>query len=139
MTRAEEKLYLTMAKERLNRGQREYCKPSRFLTELPAENIDKSGLVPIKRETEQWSGSENSRGGLFAPMPKAKPIFKDTDAATAGKSGDIKLGDKVRHASFGDGLVVATSGSGEDLEISVAFPSQGVKKLLWRYAPLTKI
>ena len=40
---------------------------------------------------------------------------------------------------FGDGVAVAVSGSGDDMQVTVAFPAYGVKKLLWKYAPMKKI
>jgi DNA helicase-2/ATP-dependent DNA helicase PcrA len=72
-------------------------------------------------------------GSVFAPHPKPAPPAPPAERQL------IKLGDKVRHSKFGDGVVVTVSGSGEDMDLTVAFPGQGIKKLTWRYAPLKKI
>jgi DNA helicase-2/ATP-dependent DNA helicase PcrA len=53
--------------------------------------------------------------------------------------GDLAVGDKVRHAKWGDGVVVSLRGNGEEAEYQVAFPDGGVKKLLAQYAPLQKL
>ena len=131
MTRAQERLFLSAASRRLRRGNYEPSRPSRFLAELPQENIEKSGVIAPRRvETRDVPKLTDN---VFAPRPKPAPPAPPTMDRL------IKLGDKVRHAIFGDGVVVTVSGSGEDMQLSVAFPGQGVKQLMWRYAPLQKI
>jgi DNA helicase-2/ATP-dependent DNA helicase PcrA len=49
------------------------------------------------------------------------------------------VGDKVRHAKWGDGVVVSVRGKEDEAEYQVAFPDGGIKKLLAQYAPLTKL
>ena len=51
----------------------------------------------------------------------------------------INIGDKLRHAKFGDGVVVKVNGSGDDMILEIAFPHIGIKKLIWKYAPVKKI
>ncbi|MCL1905426.1 MAG: UvrD-helicase domain-containing protein [Clostridiales bacterium] len=131
MTRAKERLFISSAARRLQRGSYVPSRPSRFLQELPAKNIEKSGFTPQRRA--QTRPAERLTDNVFAPRPKPP--------APAPPSADrlIGLGDKVRHAKFGDGVVVTVTGSGEDMQMAVAFPGQGVKQLMWRYAPMKKI
>ncbi|MCL1974915.1 MAG: hypothetical protein FWG61_01975, partial [Firmicutes bacterium] len=105
--------------------------PSCFLTELPAAAVNKSSYTPPRQR--QKAHMSQYTNNVFAPHPKP--------AITAPSDSNhlIKLGDKVRHSMFGDGVVVKLSGSGEDLELTVAFPGQGIKQFLWRYTPIQKI
>ena len=48
-------------------------------------------------------------------------------------------GDKVQHAKWGIGTVVSISGSGEETQLQIAFPNEGIKKLMQKYAPLKKV
>ena len=52
---------------------------------------------------------------------------------------DWKIGDKVEHKAFGTGMVVNVSGEGDELELKVAFPNAGIKKLLANLAPIKKV
>jgi DNA helicase-2/ATP-dependent DNA helicase PcrA len=131
ITRAMERLFLSMASRRLRYGNYEPSFPSRFLAELPTENIEKSGFAQSRRPAPRLA--TKSIDNMFAPHPKPAP----SPSSPTGQL--VKLGDKVRHAKFGDGVVVALSGNGEDMQLSVAFPGQGIKQLMWRYAPLKKI
>ncbi|MCL2495915.1 MAG: UvrD-helicase domain-containing protein [Clostridiales bacterium] len=132
MTRAQEKLYLTAAARRLRRGNYEGSRASLFLAELPSHTLDKSGFVPPSRPQQQQQTvyTDNVFSPRVMPVPAAKP---------AGDGQLIRLGDRINHSTFGDGVVVTVSGSGEDMMLTVAFPGQGVKQLMWRYAPIKKI
>ena len=50
-----------------------------------------------------------------------------------------KAGDKARHAKWGIGTVVSVKGTGEEVELKIAFPGQGVRGLMQKYAPITKV
>ena len=50
-----------------------------------------------------------------------------------------KAGDKAAHSKFGTGTVISISGSGENTELQIAFPNQGVKRLVLKYAPIKKV
>ena len=49
------------------------------------------------------------------------------------------MGDKARHGKWGVGTVVSVKGEGEEVELKIAFPGQGVKGLMQKYAPITKV
>jgi DNA helicase-2/ATP-dependent DNA helicase PcrA len=118
LTRAKERVYLIHARQRNLFGRKSYNVPSRFLEEIPP------GLwEEYKKET-----------GFFKTTPAAPP------AAFHG-TGDFGflLGDKVEHKKWGPGVIVGTRGQGEDTELQIAFPGQGIKTVLTRYAPLRKV
>ncbi len=78
------------------------------------------------------SSGENVRpAGKHAP---SMPVPKKNN-----QTADLMLGDKVRHSKYGEGVVVAVKGSGEDAEVKVAFPAAGIKRFLVQYAALGKI
>ncbi|MFC0216167.1 DNA helicase PcrA [Paenibacillus chartarius] len=71
-------------------------------------------------------------GGAARPKPGAAPA--------PGGAVDCKVGDKVSHGKWGVGTVVAVKGSGDDTELQIAFPAPtGVKRLLAKFAPLSKV
>lgn len=121
LTRAKEKLYLVQARQRNLYGKSSYNVPSRFLAEIPQE----------LRE-EYKSGEE------FYKTTKAPVVLETVKSKLAG-SLDYSLGDKVEHNKWGQGVVVAMKGEGEDKELSVAFPGQGIKLLIAKFAPLRKV
>jgi DNA helicase-2/ATP-dependent DNA helicase PcrA len=60
-------------------------------------------------------------------------------AATGGEKEGWKAGDRVQHKKWGVGTVVRVNGTAKDLELDVAFPNQGVKRLLAAFAPIEKV
>jgi DNA helicase-2/ATP-dependent DNA helicase PcrA len=152
ITRAEEMLYLTSARMRTLFGRTNYNAVSRFLLEIPSELIEGT-------ERPGQPGSNHRAGGAFGGRAGENRLFAGKAAASSapaafarsiGQPGklpqhgaaagmDWKLGEKVKHAKWGIGTVVKTKGSGEDLELDIAFPSPiGIKKLLAKFAPIEK-
>ena len=131
MTRAKERLFLSAANRRQLWGRYETNLNSRFLAEIPPRLLQVSGVAqPGVREEYRASARPVS---VFAAPPPPPP----RNEATAGSL--IQVGDKLRHSKFGDGVCVSVSGSGADLMVTVAFPAHGVKKLMWKYAPMKKL
>lgn len=132
MTRARERLILSAAGRRLVWGSYGYNLPSRFIKEIPPELLDCQGDRPLERPSPRQSSADNRRVNLFQQDP---PMMKKKSLPPAA----IGLGDRVEHAKFGRGVVVAAEGEGESLTLRIAFPGQGIKQLLWSYAPMKKI
>lgn len=59
--------------------------------------------------------------------------------ASGGEAMAWKAGDKVKHKAWGTGTVVRVGGTAKDLELDVAFPEKGIKRLLAAFAPIEKI
>lgn len=132
ITRAQQRLFLTAANRRFVWGKEEASKTSRFLDEIPRHLLKCTGIAAYQaKETKIPVGTKKTTS-LFQPYVAVPPEKKQAPA-------QIFVGDKLRHAKFGDGVVVALSGSGEDLQVNVAFPDTGIKKLMWKYAPIKKI
>ncbi|MBL8392254.1 MAG: UvrD-helicase domain-containing protein [Candidatus Accumulibacter sp.] len=115
VTRARRQLYLTHAQTRLLHGQTRYCLPSLFLDELPAELLRRSS-----RASSATRAAGTSTGSYQA----------------AGDSG-LRIGQSVRHARFGVGVIVASEGSGEQARVQIHFGSGGMKWLALSIARLT--
>ncbi|HOV78991.1 MAG TPA: DNA helicase PcrA [Bacillota bacterium] len=122
VTRAKERLYLTHCWRRTLYGVQRYNLPSRFLEEIP-EYLMSGDDLP--------DGKDGVHPANSAPDLKA-------DGKRLPQPGEFVLGDKVRHGKWGVGVVVGLRGADEDLEYKVAFPEQGIKVLLARYAPLER-
>jgi len=156
LTRARKRLYLTRSEVRSMWGQSQYNPASQFIEEIPAE------LVEWKREgASRQSGGWGSGaaigssryGGSFwgagtARSAGASPsagFNADVPAAVAKSRVQpqkeivaVSVGDKVNHTSFGNGTVLAVEGAGDKTVAKVKF-DVGEKRLLLRYAPLTKL
>jgi len=133
ITRAEKRLYLTHARMRSLYGRTNANRESRFLGELPEEVLERTGSKP---KPLPWEDK---------PLPQAKAIVgrTATKSRTMQSSGAEGLawnvGDKAEHGKWGIGTVVQTRGTGDQLEIDIAFPAVGVKRLLAKFAPIKKV
>ena len=143
MTRAKERLFLTMAAHRtLGGGPRSMGRPaggvpSRFLGDIPRELTNIAGAAG-----SEPSISERGPGVRLRPPAINRPSEGTGGAGNATKaSSPFRPGDRVGHATFGEGVVVAclAAPSGDDFEVTVAFKGQGVKRLLATYAMLEKL
>lgn len=140
ITRAEKKLTVSCAKQRMLRGEIRFNPMSRFLNEIPAEFL----------ETERRMFEKEER---IAPVPNAKQQarkafhqqpFQSHSAAkqftvTKGKGLDYTVGDRVSHMKFGEGTVKVITEGGRDYEVTVEFDSAGVRKMFASFAKLQKL
>jgi DNA helicase-2/ATP-dependent DNA helicase PcrA len=128
LTRAKERLFLSYAAERRLGGYAGLREPSRFLLEMPAEAV-----VPIGgRRGEPGAGRPATwPGRVSEPSPDPGPDPADEYP--------LRVGARVRHASWGDGLLTGIQRDGEDVVVTVNFVSVGRKRLLLKYAPLEEV
>ena len=147
ITRARKKLFLTRAEQRLLYGATRYKLPSRFISELPEEYIEKTDTLP-KRTAQATHINSGSFGGSYGgssyagrssyigggqpkrPAPRA--------AAEAKPKVTFAAGDTVRHGVFGEGRVVSAIPMGGDTLLEVEF-AVGKKKLMAKFAPIEKV
>ncbi|WVE62069.1 DNA helicase PcrA [Enterococcus faecium] len=132
MTRAEEALYLTNAFSRTLYGRTQYNRPSRFVEEIDQELLEIEGMRPTPKKTPVFA----KKTAYSYKQPETAVV--PSKSATGGENNSWKPGDKVKHKKWGLGTVVRVSGTSKDLELDVAFPSQGVKRLLAAFAPIEK-
>ncbi|MGD2121319.1 MAG: UvrD-helicase domain-containing protein [Gemmatimonadota bacterium] len=141
ITRAQDRLYLTHARQRRRAGEYMFGRLSPFV-----EAIDES-LVEERSSRRATRSFETGLGIGFGRRPgkkrKAEKPREDWSDAFVEEEMNQDLprfvkGERVAHPTFGSGTVLEVSGFGPDLKVSVKFDSVGVKKLLARYADLEK-
>ncbi len=132
ITRARERLYLSRAAVRSAWGAPQYHPASRFLDEIPPELVQWERLE---------SAIDQARSGRRMGGSAMESLAQRRDLARASSKPAISLspGDRVTHDSFGLGTVVRVEGDGDKAMAHVDFGSEGVKRLLLRYAPVTKL
>jgi DNA helicase-2/ATP-dependent DNA helicase PcrA len=123
-TRAMRQLYLTYAEQRRMHGVDSYGAPSRFIAEIPAQ------LVEEVRPRVQVSRPSYAPAQRPPNLPARGPRFLDDGP------GSLKLGQRVRHQKFGDGVVLNVEGQGSNARVQVNFERQGTKWLMMGYANL---
>lgn len=140
ITRAERRLYLLNAFSRTLYGRTQYNKPSRFI-----EEIDDTLLEVIGRNIASPKSSQ--RPTIVQNRPAQRTVSTYQQPTKSGVSSKQQSGaqeerwqpgDHVAHKKWGRGTVVRVNGSGSDLELDIAFPQQGVKRLLAAFAPITR-
>lgn len=140
ITRAKTKLHLIHAKTRMLFGSTTYCRPSRFIDEIPDEYTEgKREPTPIEKAFKQ------------TVINHSKPENKEKAAAARGFSiGSSKMGssaplenynvgDTVKHKVFGVGMITKVTPMGNDALIEIAFETVGTKKLMSRMAKLERV
>jgi len=119
ITRAKDELTLSWALHRRLHGYG-VGEPSRFLREMPEEHLT---MVNARRAEPSWEE---------APVAYPTPSTVDDDLP-------LKVGAHVRHARFGEGLVVGVEREGDDVMVTVRFASVGRKRLSMQYAHLEEL
>ena len=147
LTRAQQRLYVSRALMRSAWGAPAHNPGSRFLNELPVDLVD---WKRTEAAQTMWSRPDLTGGGnrgLADPTPAGRRNFSSAaaraDAASKAKPAreipSLEPGDRVQHDTFGLGTVVALEGVGDRSVASIDFGSDGVKRLLLRYAPVEKL
>ncbi|MFZ2501237.1 MAG: DNA helicase PcrA [Nocardioides sp.] len=151
VTRAQQRLYVSRAVQRSAWGAPMHNPASRFLDELPIDLVEWKRTADdavIWRREDFSRGSRAAAGGGMGSLSSAgrrnfSAAAARADAASKAKPAreapSLRPGDRVSHDSFGLGTVVALEGMSEKTVASIDFGSQGVKRLLLRYAPVEKI
>ena len=116
-TRAMRSLYLTYAEKRRLHGVDSYGAPSRFIGEFPASLIDE----------------------VRPRVQISRPIFMPRGSLSEPDAFGFKLGQRVRHGKFGDGVVLRLEGQGAGARVQVNFEAQGTKELMLAYANLERL
>ena len=118
ITRAKQTLYVTYAEQRRLHGMDSFSQPSRFIAEIPEELVEEiRPRVQVSRPV-----SPRSRGHTAGIAP--------------GASLGVKLGQRVRHGKFGDGVILNCEGQGAHARVEVNFETAGTKWLVLSYANL---
>lgn len=115
ITRAKEKLYLAGAQRRMVFGKQQGSIPSRFIAELPQDLVN----VESAKIEQNYSRRSNRKSPSTA-IPTQTPRYENT--------GRYRVGQKIVHSAFGEGLIKKVEGSGDDAKVTIFFPSVGGNK-----------
>ena len=159
ITRAEKTLMMTVARQRMVKGETRFSRPSRFLAEIPEEykeeerqedsvyqrsrklssdDLEDPGL-PWARSSGISMFGQNPYVSKKSGMPSAQPAFGKAFTVQKAASLDYAEGDRVHHVKFGDGTVKQIADGGKDYEVTVEFDSMGVRKMFASFARLQKL
>lgn len=165
LTRAEKQAYLTYAEQRYRFGSSQDTEPSRFIEEIKEAHL--KYLTPIQsqlnyrykplidrdifgevdksklRLQKPISGTPPAKNAPTADelpkLRKLKPINTMPAANDKNLYNELRVGARVQHERFGQGVVIALEGAGNDKKAQVNFDTGGVKNILLRFAKLTLI
>jgi DNA helicase-2/ATP-dependent DNA helicase PcrA len=134
MTRAKDRLYLLRAFRRSLYGDSAVSEASRFLFDIPDELL--GGQKPHKQirasDTYQrmtsWETPTRGPGRSASLSAGSKSQFPTSKPQVSNST--YKTGQRVRHTSFGEGIVIESRGTGDDEEVTVAFEAVGLKRLV---------
>ncbi|MDX1498381.1 MAG: DNA helicase II [Woeseiaceae bacterium] len=118
ITRAMQALYITYAEQRRLHGMDSFSQPSRFISEIPAEHVEE--IRPRVQVSRPLRSSTRSPRSASRPEPES----------------GIRLGQRVRHGKFGEGIVLNCEGQGAHARVEVNFETAGTKWLVLNYANL---
>ncbi len=150
VTRAKKVLVLTWSRRRMVNGESRWCKPSRFLEEIPVKLQEhfQTSAWPSRQEGGDTVQQQPANGGKRSPYSAPKAVFgEDAYTRNIGKqftvtkavSLDYQAGDRVSHVKYGDGTVTAVVDGKKDYEVTVNFDRVGQKKMFASFAKLEKI
>ena len=132
VTRAMQQLYLTYAESRRINGSETYNRVSRFVSEIPAEQIQE---VRAQQPVSRPAYSSSFSAGLAIPSRINGGLHRSlVEAELSGTS--LKLGQRVVHGKFGEGVVINYEGEGKQARVQVNFTHEGSKWLMMAYANL---
>ena len=166
ITRAKDRVYISHAFRRSFYGDSSVSAPSRFLSDIPIDLTEGTSASVRRRSSisraSTWSEtgthrrgrreikrrSTSGRGGDQAatapgtgrkplPVPRIEMDDLPGDSLDGGETGpQSRTGQRVRHARFGEGTVIESKVTGNDEEVTVAFPGDGIKRLAASFANL---
>ena len=160
ITRARKRLTLTAARQRMVNGETRWHKISRFVDEIPEEELEASRLesknfgrtislddgdMPWNRPARPAGVSTFGRGeNAYASRTAAfsqgtAPAFGKAFTVAKADRLDYEVGDRVRHIKFGDGTVKEIKDGGKDYEVTVEFDTMGQKRMFASFAKLKKL
>jgi DNA helicase-2/ATP-dependent DNA helicase PcrA len=121
ITRAKQTLYITHAEQRRMHGMDSFSQPSRFIAEIPTELVEE--VRPRVQVSRPLSSMSRSRG-------------RSSGGVSASTEMGVRLGQRVRHGKFGDGVILNCEGQGAHARVEVNFENAGTKWLVLSFANL---
>jgi len=153
MTRARQKLFLTHARTRKVWGSDQMFPPSRYLAEIPPQYLERvskvirpsAGWRSESPENGRWNSAwkrTDSRDAVNSWDERGAPNYEDYGSShlgdERGSSDDLRKGMRVRHPSYGVGIVHLLEGFGDDQKVTILFPNKSLKKFVVKFARLER-
>ena len=130
ITRAEKKLYLTYAETRRLHGSDSFNMPSRFIREIPSDLLEE--VRPRTKVTRPVYHSRESHSSQSHSQPAMHPSLRQKQTS----DGEFRLGQRVSHATFGEGFILNVEGDGARTRVQINFDREGTKWLMLSQANL---
>lgn len=135
LTRAKQKLYLIYARERMLFGRTNINRVSRFIKELPADNIEKLSAVSSSNDLSNQAGFTSPHN---ISLRQQLAQMKQEDAVQ-NPSQSYTPGDRIKHKQFGEGTILSATPAANDTLLEIAFDSRGTKKIMANYSKIIKL
>lgn len=143
ITRAQMHCIITYAKSRYRYGKMEFCRPSRFISEIDSNYIHNNEAdIRTGTDSAKWGRASNMFTNRHVKVShftnenlvsKNRPMESDISASVDYNS-DVKIGDIIEHQRFGIGTIEMLDGEGENTKATVRFNNAGTKQLLLKFA-----
>lgn len=143
ITRAQMHCIITYAKSRYRYGKMEFCRPSRFISEIDSNYIhNNEDEIRTETDSAKWGRTSNMFTNRHVKVShftnenfvsKNRPMESDISASVDYNS-DVKIGDIIEHQRFGIGTIEMLDGEGENTKATVRFNNAGTKQLLLKFA-----
>lgn len=134
MTRARRRLYLTLAQSRMLHGQTRYNIPSRFLDEVPEKFLKWLSPTVGVKTNDNFVVADSANDFRYN-----RAIQRNSLNQSSGNAAQWRIGQIIRHAKFGEGVIIAYEGAGNDARVQIKFNDAGIKWLMLEYAKLTPV
>jgi len=142
ITRAKQRLFITNAFSRMLYGRPQRNPQSRFIEEIEPDLLQmdnrtapgETGATSLRTPFDRRTASATA-----TTYHQKRSSSVTVNNGTGADKQAWRTGDKVTHKKWGTGTVVKINGTGEDMELDIAFPQEGVKRLLAAFAPITKV
>lgn len=143
MTRARQRLYLSYARQRSVWGQDQINPPSRFLKEIPEEYVKEIGLKRPKNQWRQMATASFDESGSSYDYSQSfsddSSYFDQHHSDEAAYDESLRKGMRVRHPSYGEGVIHKSEGAGEAQKVTILFPDNSLRKFVVKFARLERI
>lgn len=150
ITRAQKKLFLTNAMSRVLYGRIQRNPESEFIDEINDDLLEFDNSQSMRTPFGSGRSGYNQRAATATTYRSGstshhsyasagKRVAPKTNTGTGADKQSWSAGDKVKHKKWGIGTVVAVNGTGSDMELDIAFPKEGVRRLLATFAPIEKV
>ncbi len=138
LTRAKDRLYLSYAFTRTRYGENDFNVPSRFLDDIPSELVDGSWRRGARQESRRaqrvWTWETEERRSEEAGGRRSRG-----ESSSARRNLQFRAGQRVRHTTFGEGLVIESRPDRDDELVTVMFEEGGLKRLMASIANLERL